>query len=145
MSQGNNATIEPLTETDLETAADGHAVDVDELRNAVATIRDTLDAGQVGDEIAEQQIPDGHGEFTEPTVIWQDDDYVCIYVTHGVLQSHAKEHPHLDLDHETACAVAWAHNAHARWCGASPDGLGAMDAVVLPRTDRVNQIIEERA
>lgn len=142
MAQHNDATIEPLSDRDLEQAADGHDVDVDELRDAVARINGVLD--EFGDEYADQQIPENHGEFTEPTVVWESDDHVCIYVSYGLLQETASNDPEISSEGDLESAVAWAHNAFARRKGASPDALGTMDAAVLPRTDAVDQIIQGR-
>lgn len=142
MAQNNAATIAPLTDRDLENAADGHVVDVDDLRDAVAMINGVLD--EFGHEYADTQIPDNHGEFDEPTVIWESDDHVCIYVSYGVLHETASNDPEIPSEGDLENAVAWAHNSFARRYGASSDALGTMDAVVLPRTEAVDQIIQER-
>jgi hypothetical protein len=144
MAQNTDATtVEPLTEQDIAAAADGHSTETDELRAAVAKC--IADLEEYAAEWADNEVPDGHSGFSEPTVIWSDDDHVCIYVSHGSFDGAVNVlTDHHGVDDQTASAVPWAFNEFARRHGASPSALGTMDAVVLPRTDAVDQIITER-
>lgn len=129
--------IAPLADRDIEAAADGQPVDADVLRDAVATISSEIDEWST--EIAETVVPENHGEYTEPTVITESEDYVCIYVEFGTLAEMTE-----DVLGQTVPEVAYAYNEYARRHGADADVLGTMDAVVLPRTETVEPIITER-
>lgn len=134
--------IAPLADRDIEAAADGHTVEAEELREAVGYLAAELD--KWGDEMADNQVPEGHGDFGESTVITESEDYVCIYVEYGTLAQMASDHPEISKEGDVVQAVAWAHNEYARRHGADANALGTMDAVVLPRTETVEQIITER-
>lgn len=142
MTTENTYTIAPLTTNDLEAAADGHPVDVDELRKAVAALNAEFE--ETGDELADDQIPDRHGDYTEGSVIARDDEHVTIYVDWGTLAEWVDHGLDLNIDDETVRAVGWAHNNYARRRGASEQVLGNMDAATIPRTEFVDRTIEER-
>lgn len=129
--------IAPLADRDIEAAADGRSIDADELRDAVATISSEIDdwAGEMADAL----VPEDHGKYGEPLVITESEDYVCIYAEFGALAQMTE-----DALGQTVPEVGHAHNEYARRHGADPDVLGTMDAVVLPRTETVEQIITER-
>lgn len=138
----DTAAIAPLTDRDIEAAADGHAVEVDELREAVAYMTDEIETW--GDEIADDHVPEDHGKYSVSTVITESEDYVCIYVEYGTLARMADRHPEITDEGDVVPAVGWAHNEYARRHGADANALGTMDAAVLPRTETVEEIIEER-
>lgn len=133
--------IAPLTDRDIESAAGGHTVGVETLREAVALAAEEIT--ERASEIAETQVPKGHGKFSEPTVIHETDTHVCIYVEYGTLAKIASNHPDTPNDGDTYAAIGWAYNQYARRYGADR-ALEMMDALVLPRTDRVDEIIRKR-
>ena len=135
-----DAKIAPLTAADIKAAADGHDTTTDELRAAVRAAAEGID--EYATEFADA-VPEGHGQYSEPTVIWQDNDHVCIYVSTETWNATMEELSER-YDGDTPHAVVWAHNEFARRHGASADVLGTMDAIVLPRTETVQQIINDR-
>lgn len=137
-----NPEIAPLTTDDIERASKSFC-DTNELFRAVKFARDEID--EFITEFAEASIPENHGEYLVSTVIWKDDDYVCLYVDvevwHATIDL-AKDED--GISPEAADAIPGAFNAFARRKGAYESVLGTMDTIILPRTDYVEQLIEER-
>jgi hypothetical protein len=130
--------IAPLTEADVARAADGNQVDRDAVREALRLVAKELRI--VDAEWAE--CVDTDEEYSEPTIVHQTDDYVCALVApetwDATIEGLVNDH---DVDPMVARSTTYAHNNYARRHGASPTALGAMHAVVLPRTDVVNDIL----
>ena len=132
--------IAPFADQDLKAAADGRPYDVDELREAVPTLNDEIETWAA--EIAETLVPENHGQYAEPTVITRSGDYLCIYADAGSV--HRMVEDTSGIDDDLMSGLARVHLYYARRHGADPNALGTMDAIVLPRTEPVEQIIAER-
>lgn len=139
----NTMNIKPFSERDINEVAEKHSLDADELMKVVEFAKSEIH--EYDAEFAESVFEKGHGEHSEPTTLWENDEYLIAYCDPSVWDAtidHAATE--LDIDPEMGRAMVWVINNFARRNDASEQVLGAVDTVLLPKTETVLKIKNER-
>lgn len=136
--------IGPFWERDIEVVADRVSVNPDDLHEAVAKFNDRIE--KWAGEIADINVPVDDPSDDYSPVITRSRDHVCLSVSCGTV--HESVDVLFDSEEQVdrngiglTGAIALVHNEYARRQGAN---LGESDAIVIPETDQVEQVIARK-